>query len=103
MRRSRARQIKFTVPLAIEKGVITPGNSCLKVHYKGIDFVGDLLSNGDVRDRVSQKTFQSLTSWSMFCKRQITESKASDDGWKSVMYKGVLFDKLRTKYLLSGQ
>lgn len=39
--------------------------------------------------------YESVSSWSVRCKRSVTPSRMADDGWKSVKYDGVLLDKIK--------
>ncbi len=49
-----AVQVKFSVVKGIEKGVFVPGEGVLSVVYKNKTFLGDLLPDGTIRDKVGE-------------------------------------------------
>jgi hypothetical protein len=89
-----------TLESLIQSGVLVPGPRRLVIRYKGVTFWGELLTNGSIRDEITNQIFTILSRWSLACKLRLNSSLQSDDGWLSTLVntgdsKFVTLDSLR--------
>jgi hypothetical protein len=59
---------------------------------QGRTFLGDLRADGVIESDVAQagvpQAYESVSAWSIVCKRTVNPSRMADDGWTSVRYRG---------------